>query len=438
MFQAISSRIFYGWVIVAVALLMNTASSPMNAAVFSFFITPMRDDLGWSFAALSWGFTLRLAVAGASGPILGVMLDRFGPRILGAVAGLVAGISVLALALVESVWAFYALFALSGLTGFGAPMGQLMTTVPVAKWFQANRGRAMAIAGIGLPLGTSAMIPILALMIDEFGWRTAWAMLGAFVILMTVPLCLIFMRKDPESVGMHPDGNPRALEEFAAAQAKAGRNSVATAEDWTGAQALRSRVFWMVLMATASMSIVLPGTVVYRVSYWEDVGLAPGEIALATSLDPLSVTVTALLVGFIAERMQTRYLGLIGGLIVAASMLWMVFARDSIWFMVAYSLTWGIGMGFNITVSNIVWPNYFGRRYLGTIRGLIFPVSVGASAASAPIFAVLLDSSDNAAWVWGLTIAGFLLYAALLLFARPPRLAANPERQTQPSPAGTG
>jgi hypothetical protein len=62
-------------VIVAVALLMNTASSPMNAAVFSFFVSPMRDDLGWSFAAMSWGFTLRLAVAGAGGPFLGALLD---------------------------------------------------------------------------------------------------------------------------------------------------------------------------------------------------------------------------------------------------------------------------------------------------------------------------------------------------------------------------
>jgi MFS family permease len=287
----------------------------------------------------------------------------------------------------------------------------------------------MAIAGIGLPLGTAVIIPVLALLIDAFGWRVSWAILGGFVILMTAPLSLVFMRKDPESVGLHPDGNPHALEEFAAAQARAGQSAVATTEDWTGRQALRSGAFWMVLMATASMSIVLPGTVVYRVSYWEDAGLAPGEIALATSLDPLSVTITALLIGFIAERVQTRYIGLAGGLIVAASMLWMVFARDSIWFMVAYSLTWGIGMGFNITVSNIIWPNYFGRRHLGTIRGLIFPVAVGASAASAPIFAVLLDSSDGASWVWGLTICGFLIYAALLLFTRPPRLA-TPSGQT--------
>jgi MFS family permease len=414
---------------------MNTASSPMNAGVFSFFVTPMKDDMGWSFAALSWGFTLRLAIAGISGPIFGVLLDRFGPQVLGAVAGLVAGISVMALALVHGVWAFYALFALSGLTGFGAPMGQLLTTVPVAKWFQANRGRALAIAGIGLPLGTSAIIPLAALIIDSMGWRAAWALLGGFVILMTVPLSLIFLRKDPESVGMHPDGNPDAMAAWAAAQAKAGANSVATSEDWTGRQALRSRMFWMVLVATASMSAVLPGTVVYRVSYWENVGLTPAQMALATIMDPLTVTFTALVVGVIAERVQTRYIGLIGGLIVSASMLWMVFARDSIWFMIAYSTMWGLGMGFNITVANIVWPNYFGRRYVGTIRGLIFPVAVGASAASAPVFAVLLDSTDNASWVWFVTISGFLIYAVLLLFSRPPRLSEIGEQSHAAAPA---
>jgi sugar phosphate permease len=427
-FHALASRVFYGWVIVAVALLMNVASSPLNAAVFSFFVTPMREDLGWSLAALSWGFTLRLAVAGVSGPFVGILLDSYGPRFLGAVAGVLAGVCVIGLALVESVWAYYILFAISGLSGFGAPTGQLLTSVPVSKWFQANRGRALAIAGIGLPLGTTIFIPVVAEVIDVFGWRAAWAMAGGLVIGVTAPLCLLLMRKDPESVGMHPDGNAHAGVEQPIIRDSRG-HTIATTEDWTAKQALHNRVFWMVLIAVAMSSLVLPGTVVYRVSYWEDVGLSSGEIALATVMDPLTVSVTGLFVGFIAERVQTRYLGLIGGVTVACSMLWMVFARDSILFLLAYNITWGIGMGFNITVANIVWPNYFGRRYLGTIRGMIFPVAVGASAASAPIFAILLDSTGNAGWVWLVTLAGFLIYALLLIASKPPHLSAAPHTE---------
>jgi MFS family permease len=181
----------------------------------------------------------------------------------------------------------------------------------------------------------------------------------------------------------------------------------------------------MVLLATAATSLVLPGTVVYRVSYWEDVGLSTSAIALATIIDPLAVTITGLIVGLLAERVQTRYLGLIGGLLVAGSMLWMVFAQDNVVFLVMYNVMWGLGMGFNLTVANIVWPNYFGRRYLGTIRGMIFPVAVGASAVSAPLFAVLLDSSGDAGWVWLVTFAGFVVYALLMIVSRPPRLPAG-------------
>jgi sugar phosphate permease len=321
----------------------------------------------------------------------------------------------------DSLLAYYILFTISGFSGFGAPTGQLLSTVPVSKWFQANRGRALALAGIGLPLGTTIFIPIVAEVIEQVGWRTAWAMSGGIVIALTVPGCLLFMRKDPESMGLHPDGFGHAAPAMQIARDSRG-HTIATADDWTAKQALRNRVFWMVLLATAASSLVLPGTVVYRVSYWEHVGLSTSEIALATVIDPLAVTVTALIVGLLAERVQTRYLGLTGGLLVAASMLWMVFARDSFLFLLAYNLTWGIGMGFNITVTNIVWPNYFGRRYLGAIRGMIFPVAVGASAVSAPLFAVLLDATDDAGWVWLVSLGGFVVYALLLIASKPPRL----------------
>jgi sugar phosphate permease len=425
-FQALSSRLFYGWVIVWVALLMNIASSPLNAAVFSFFVRPMSEDLGWSLGALAWGFTLRLAVAGISGPLFGVLLDRFGPRLLGAFAGLVAGLCVIGLAFVNSVWAYYALFAVSGLSGFGAPTGQLLTTVPVSQWFHANRGRALAIAAIGLPLGTTIFIPVVQQVIEHLSWRAAWVLTGAIVIGFTTPFCLIFMRKDPESVGLYPDGRKSPLPEARPSQDRGG--SVATTEEWSARQALHSRAFWAVLFAVACSSLVLPGTVVYRVSYWEDIGLSSSQVALATALDPLTVTITALLCGLLAERIQTRYLGFIGGVVVAASMMAMVFATNSFLVLLVYNITWGVGMGFNITVTNIVWPNYFGRRNLGTIRGLIFPAAVGASAASAPLFAFLLETFDHAGGVWLVTATGFLIYAVLVLITKPPRQADLAQR----------
>ena len=90
----------------------------------------------------------------------------------------------------------------------------------------------------------------------------------------------------------------------------------------------------------ALTSLVLPGTVVYRVAFWTDVGIPAGTVAFATALDPLTVTFSTLAFGFVAERVPTRYLGFIGGSGVGVAMLFMVFAQDALWMLLAYNITW--------------------------------------------------------------------------------------------------
>jgi sugar phosphate permease len=423
--RALSSRFYYGWVVVAASLVVNVASSPLNAGVFSFFVTPMSEDLGWSRGELSWAFTWRLVVAGLSAPLLGAMIDRHGPRVLGAFAGTIAGLSLLGFASMNQLWVFYAIAAVSGLSGFGAPSGQLLTTVPVAKWFVANRGRALAIATVGLPLGTAVLIPVTQLLIDNVGWRETWAIGGIYVMALSVPACAVFMRKDPSAMGLHPDGvDPTAP----VRESLDERDTLVTDEDWTVRQVLRSRTLWIILASMALTSLVLPGTVVYRVSFWEDVGLSANTVAFATALDPLTVTFSTLIFGFVAERVQTRYLGFIGGAGVGVSMLFMAFATDALWMLLAYNITWGLTIGAYITVNNIIWPNYYGTRFLGTIRGIVFPVSVATAAISAPLYATLLNIAPDERYVWGVTCAAFVIAGLLLLIAKPPRLE-------QPHPA---
>jgi MFS family permease len=121
--------------------------------------------------------------------------------------------------------------------------------------------------------------------------------------------------------------------------------------------------------------------------------------------------------------MQPRYMGFLGGLVVALSMVAMVIGRESVLLLLAYNVTWGIGMGANITVNNVIWPDYFGRRFLGTIRGVVFPISVATSAISVPLYAGLLDVSPDPRYVWAVTLVAFVLAAVLLLIAKRPRLS---------------
>jgi sugar phosphate permease len=361
--------------------------------------------------------TFRLVVAGCSGPAMGVLLDRHGTRVLGTIAAVIAGLTTIGLAFVDSVWQFYALAAISGLSGFGAPAGQLLTIVPVAKWFHKSRGRALAIATVGLPLGTTVYIIVVQQLISQLGWREAWAISGVSILLLAAPACLLFMRKDPESMGLKLEGNDEA-EEVIDPDAEPAPGE----EDWTASQVMRSRTLWAIVAAMALSGIVLPGTVVYRVSFWEDLGLSSAVVAAATALDPLTVTISALAFGFASERMQPRYMGLLGGLVVALSMAFMTIGQESVLLLVAYNVTWGIGMGANITVNNVIWPDYFGRRFLGTIRGVVFPISVATSAISVPLYAGLLGASPDPRYVWVVTLGVFLISGLLLFAAKRPRL----------------
>jgi sugar phosphate permease len=402
--------------------MMNVASSPTNAVAFSFFVAPMTEDLGWSRGAMGWALLARLGVAGITSPLMGVAVDRVGARVLGTIAALAAGLCTIALALVHDVWLFYALFAISGLSGFGGPAGQLLTVVPVAKWFVAHRGRALAIATIGMPLGTAIYIPVIQAIIDGEGWRTAWVVSGLLVLLLAVPACALLMRKDPESIGLHPDGRDTPIP-LAAADAEYD-------VDWTVGQVLRSRAFWTILLATGLSGVVIPGTLVYRTPFWEDTGLSSNLVAIGTAIDPLTVVFSGLFFGFLAERVASRHLGLLGGAGVALSMVPMVLATGHAWTLFAHNLLWGFSMGANITVNNLIWPEYFGRKFLGTIRGIVFPIGVGTAAISTPIFAVLLTTAPEDRYVWLVTLAAYLAYGVLIFASRRPR---RPVSATQPA-----
>ncbi|HLF78571.1 MAG TPA: MFS transporter, partial [Dehalococcoidia bacterium] len=279
------------------------------------------------------------------------------------------------------------------------------------------RGRALAIATVGLPLGTTLYILVVQQLIDQIGWREAWAISGASILVLAVPACLLFMRKDPESMGLALEGRSEEEPEVDPESEPAPGE-----EDWTASQVMRSRTLWLIVAAMALSGIVLPGTVVYRVEFWEDLGLSSAVVAGATALDPLTVTIAALAFGFASERMRPHLMGFLGGLVVALSMVAMVIGRESVVLLVAYNVIWGIGMGANITVNNVIWPDYFGRRFLGTIRGVVFPISVATSAISVPLFAGMLDLSPDPRYVWAVTLVAFVLTGCLLLIAKRPRL----------------
>ena len=419
--------IYYGWVVVGVSLVTNVAATPLNPLIFSFFIGPISDDTGWARSAIALAFSIRLFAAAITTPLLGVMLDRHGARWIASGAGVAVVFSLGALALAPHLAVLYVAFAIVGAVGLGAPGGTVMTQVPPAKWFVAKRGRALAIATVGLPAGTVLLIPVTTLLLAHVSWQTAYGLFGLGIALAIVPLNFGLMRRAPEDHGLLPDGAAPVRD------AETGAHGPLAVDprdvSWTVAEAVRTRAFWAAAVAFVLSGFALSGTVVHRVAFWEDTGISPAVLAAGIAADPLTVVVASLSWGWAAERLSARALGLVVGGGFALSLIPMILTSGQAFTIFAYSLPWGMAAGAWITLNNVLWPDYFGRASLGAIRGLVVPASLAASALGPVAYGLLLDGGLDARALWFGSLVIFVVAGLLLASTGPPRRA-------EPSGAG--
>ena len=200
-------RFFYGWVIVGVMAAVGGLSMALGTLNFGLFIKPMGDELGIGRATFGWAQSSRQIASALTALQVGALLDRYGARVLLTISALVTGLAVAALGFVDAGWQLIVLFSLMGVVGMSGP-GALVSTVPVTKWFVQKRGKALAMMSLGNPIGGLIFIPLSQIFIDDFGWRLAWVYLAIIGTIFILPLAIIFVRREPEDMGLLPDGGP--------------------------------------------------------------------------------------------------------------------------------------------------------------------------------------------------------------------------------------
>jgi MFS family permease len=240
-------RIFYGWMIVFISFLASMLSSGIASYGFGAFIRILSDPArgpGWSRASISLVSVFRNFSTLFAAPVLGRFADRKrGPQVLMATGALASGIVLLLLARSTQLWQFYLLFGVVWGVSMMALGGQILGPTVVSKWFVRKRGRALGIATMGVSAGGVIVIPITTLFIALFGWRGAWAALGVVILVTLLPLGAVFMRRQPEDLGLLPDGDrPEAA---GAARPEPSRSTAAlrVQGSFTVRQAFRARAF---------------------------------------------------------------------------------------------------------------------------------------------------------------------------------------------------
>ena len=407
--RAAQPRFFYGWYIVAVGFLANVASSFALASTMSIFLKPLTADLGVSRGVFSLLRSGEGIIAACIAPLVGTVVDRYGGRWL-----MVAGTGIVAVGyfLLSQVNTFaeFAIIRLALVTLGDVMMGYMVVNVIIAQWFVRYRGRAMAISSMGVGFAKVCMPVVAASLILWLGWRQTWLAFGLMTLALLAVPALLLVRRSPEAMGLLPDG---MTEPLAAADQTAKKDGTRAAEtgaqeaEWTRAEAARTTAFWLLVITFGISSIGVTGLNLHVYSYVTDLGYSAVVAAIVMSIIASMQLASPLAWGLLAERIGTRYAATLRFIIQAIGLAVAVLTAN-LFCLYAGFLLYGIGLGGNMVLPDILWADYFGRRSLGKIRGLGLLISHFLAAIGPPFFGFLFDVTGG----YGLS---FLIFGAVLI-----------------------
>ena len=410
---------FYGWVVLFSAgttqVVRNSAAS-LTIAVFMF---PLSEELGWSRTLIAGAASFGGLAASGVSPVVGWLVDKYGARLVLATSILVLGLATISLAWATVPVAFYAAYGVARVI-FSSPV-VIGASVVVSRWFVRMRGRANGILFASHSIGLVAFPMIAsAVMATSWGWQGAWIVLGVLVFVISLgPVSLLIVQR-PEDLGLRPDGD----REEPAAQVQ-GQAGVKEEPAWTLKAAMKTPALWMLALGVGTLFLVQAGINTHLAAFLRDQGLDAVFAGIGISLNAAFMGVGSLSWGWVAERFPVRYvLAAVAGAVAIPAALFLT--ADTTAEALIYSGLFGFGVGGMLSVPPVAYADYYGRRSLGTIRGVTEPFTSLEQAVGSIAAGIVFDVYDS----YSFALAAFAILGGLtmvlILFARPPGLPPVP------------
>ena len=382
------SPFFHGWTVLAIASLAMFTSGPGQTYAVSIFVDPLIKETGWTRTDIAALYAAGSLTAACAMIFIGRLFDRWGARILISLIVILFGLAALWMSRIGSPFELYLGFAAIRTLGQGS-----LTMIPtslIAVWFIRLRGRATAISFLGTSLSQATFPPVIHFLIAEFGWRGAWVALAVIIWSLLLIPTITFIRRSPESVGLHPDGDDVSADATDVDQDVYREQEV----DWTLREAAKTRALWLLLLAGSSQALIGTALVFHQVSIFAGKGLdASVAASVFTVMAPCAIG-ASLIAGYLSDKVPNRFVLAAGQVLMAIGML-LTFAISSVWHAFLYGAIMGFAQGVIMTTSAVIWPNYFGRRHIGSIRGAATTSMVGFAAVGPLPFAYTFDITGS-------------------------------------------
>ena len=377
----IKTSIFYGWIIVLISGLAVYFSGPGQTYNVSVYIDSYIKEFGWSRTTVSSMYSMGTFAAGMLMGLVGKMYDKYGHRKVSIVVAAGFGGALFFMSTINSVTTLLIGFFLIRFLGQGS-MGMIGGTL-VPQWFIRRKGRAMSIVSVFGALSMASFPSINIWLITSFGWQNGWRFWMLVLWLVVIPLFYTFIRNKPENLGLHPDNISLPDIEMDGA-------SIVEEVSWTLGEALRTKEFYFVNYITVIPSAIITACVFHQISILGLSGLSPESAALISTVTSMINLPIVLLAGGLADKYPLHKLMAVSQAILL-TMVGVLYVADSMTLVLVYGVMMGVQMSIQAIVRGVVWPEYFGRANLSTIRGVNMMAGVIGSALGPLPFGYAFD-----------------------------------------------
>jgi MFS family permease len=401
--------VFYGWWIVAASFAcLMVGINPIANLTFGVFLAPLSEEFGWSRSQAAHGISLAMLGFTLTQPLIGKLIARHGAQriILGSAALFSIGLFGIS-SLVTGRWSFYTCTFLWGAVAGGTsplPHGTI-----IARWFAQRRGLAMGIVAAGAASGGIVLPPLVSYIINAYGWRSGFALLGILSPCIILPIASLVIRNTPEEIGLHPDGIvPMVRDPQVPPLAQSG---------YTAAEARSSATFWVLAVSLFMALSMLQSSAVHLVPLLLDRGFALTQAASVVSFLATGAVLGMVSSGYLVDRIAARVvaIGFFVNAAVSLVLLWLVHSWVAT-LVTAVLLGMGIGAMLQLIPALVGWC--FGLRAFGEIYGMMM-TAFGLGTVTGPLLGGWLhDVTGSYRQTPLYYLVGILCAAALMSFVR--------------------
>ena len=377
-------------VVLGSTLALTVGNGPIMQFTFGVFLKPLTSAFHVERGMGSLALTIGLLATALTLPIAGKLADHLGPKRLGLIAVILFAVELAAAGLFStSIWTFMAMFAAAGMAAAGQT--PLVYLKAISARTDRARGFALAVALTGVGIGSIATPLIAQRLIDDFGWRGAYAGLAALLLLVATPSLLLFI-PDKQADGAEPETGSPPVEQ----------------PGLRPGEALREKRFWLLVGCLFFGAAAANGTIAHVAPLLTDRGVSASQAASVLSVVGAAAIVGRLLGGYLIDRVWAPLIatvfsaGMIGGIGI------LLFARTLGEATCATALL-GLGLGLEADLVGFLVSRYLGTRSFGTLFGYAFASFMLGSSLGPVAMGAVFDATNS----YALCQIAFMACAAL-------------------------